>query len=165
MVMGKKKTTQKGKNMIFVLIVIAFLAGYFVAIHILPAFMIYTDGNTESYLGKVTSIEMISEYTGYKSRQRGIVYIEIDGEHTFHISNLTLRKRNIEYDSLKDTILNSTVEIRSAKSDDEKIVSIRKAQDSILTFDDVNKSSQSNRVGLALICLIIIIFIAVFWFI
>lgn len=162
--MGKKKTIKKGRIIGYIFVVIALLTGYFIAIHILPAFIFYTDENTELYSGKVTSIEMISEYTGYKTRKRGIVYIEIDGEHIFRISNLILRESNIEYDSLKDEILNSTVEIRSSKLNSEKVVSIKEGQNSILTYDDINRTSQSNRVALALICLILIISVAVFWF-
>lgn len=162
--MAKKKKIKKGKIIGYIFIVIALLTGYFIAIHTLPAFIFYTDENTELYSGKVTSIEMISEYTGYKTRKRGIVYIEIDGEHIFRISNLILRESNIEYDSLKDKILNSTVEIRSSKSNNEKVVSIRKDQDSIFTYDDINRTSQSNRVALALVCLILIVFVAAFWF-
>ena len=55
MVMAKKKKIKKGKIIGYIFIVIALLTGYFIAIHMLTAFIFYTDENTELYSGKINA--------------------------------------------------------------------------------------------------------------
>ena len=104
-----------------------------------------------------------SEYTGYKNRQRTIVYIELEQKKTFWVSYLTLSKAGIIYDDLKEIMLNKNVEIKTPKNDKKKIVSISVDDYSIFTYDDINKTSQSNRVGLTIMCIIVILFATLYF--
>ena len=157
----KKPANRKAKKKILAGILFVLTVGvYLTAIFTLPAFTVYSDDNTESYAGRVTSVSAESEYTGYKTRKRAMVYIELDTGETFHISNLTLRKNHVEFESLKETILNNNVEIQAATSDTEKIVTIRCEDEQILTYEDLNRTSQSNRIGLLAVCCVAFAFVA-----
>ena len=157
----KKPANRKAKKKILAGILFVLTVGvYLTAIFTLPAFTVYSDDNTESYAGRVTSVSAESEYTGYKTRKRAMVYIELDTGETFHISNLTLRKNHVEFESLKETILNNNVEIQAATSDTEKIVTIRCEDEQILTYEDLNRTSQSNRIGLLAGCCVAFAFVA-----
>ena len=125
--------------------------------------MFYSDDNTDTYVGKVTSMYTESKYTGYKNRQRTIVYIELEQKETFWVSYLTLSKAGIIYDDLKEIMLNKNVEIKTPKNDKQKIVSISVDDYSIFTYDDINKTTQSNRVGLTIICIIVILFATLYF--
>lgn len=158
-----KVKTDKRKRMIMLIAIIfpIVLIGYLIAIHILPVFIIYSDQNTVTHNGTVTSVYLESDYTGYKTRKRSMVYVVLDNGSTLHISNLTLRKNGIEYESLRNDILDKPVEIKASKADDSKIVSIECGENELLTFDDINRTSQSNRIGLSLVCLVIMAFIVI----
>lgn len=157
----KKPANRKAKKKILAGILFVLTVGvYLTAIFTLPAFTVYSDDNTESYAGRVTSVSAESEYTGYKTRKRAMVYIELDTGETFHISNLTLRKNHVEFESLKETILNNNVEIQAATSDTEKIVTIRCEDEQILTYENLNQTSQSNRIGLLAVCCVAFAFVA-----
>lgn len=145
---------------IIVIICTLTLVSYFGAINLLPTFMLYSDDNTETYLGKVSAVYTERHYTGYKNQEYTMVYIQVENGQVFHIPYLTLQKRNIEYEEFKETILNKTVVIKSAKSSSEKLVSIKHEEHSLLTYNDMNKTQQSNRIGLALVCIIVCIFSA-----
>ena len=157
----KKPANRKAKKKILAGILFVLTVGvYLTAIFTLPAFTVYSDDNTESYAGRVTSVSAESEYTGYKTRKRAMVYIELDTGETFHISNLTLRKNHVEFESFKETILNNNVEIQAATSDTEKIVTIRCEDEQILTYENLNQTSQSNRIGLLVVCCVAFAFVA-----
>ena len=157
----KKTANRKAKKKILAGILFVLTVGvYLTAIFTLPAFTVYSDDNTESYAGRVTSVSAESEYTGYKSRKRTMVYIELDTGEAFHIGNLTLRKNDMDYEALKEAVLNNPVEIRAAKTNAEKLVTLRSANQEIITYEDINQTSQSNRVGLLAVCCIAFAFVA-----
>lgn len=157
----KKPANRKAKKKILAGILFVLTVGvYLTAIFTLPAFTAYSDDNTESYAGRVTSVSVESEHTGYKSRKRSMVFIELDTAETFYISNLTLQKNDVEYEALKETILNTHVEIQAAQTNAEKLVTLRSANQEIITYEDINQTSQSNRVGLLAVCCIAFAFVA-----
>ena len=158
---SQKKSKKKNDPRIILGIIFVLTVGfYLIAIYTLPAFTIYSDDNTESFTGRVTSVYVDSQYTGFKSRQRSMVCVELDTGETFHISNLTLRKNHVEFESLKETILNNNVEIQAATSDTEKIVTIRCEDEQIITYENLNQTSQSNRIGLLVVCCVAFAFVA-----
>ena len=160
-----KKAKMLRSIMLFVIICIIILIGYLIAIHNFPAFIIYSDENTDTNNGMVTAVFLESEYTGYKSRKRAMMYIVLDNSNAFYISNQTLRANDLEYESFKTTLLNNTVEINSAKAQEGKIVSIKCGEHELLTIDDFNRISQrSTRFGLGLVCIIIIALIGLYMF-
>ena len=157
----KMKDLRRTKRKVILGIIFALTVGfYLIAIYTLPAFTIYSDDNTESFTGRVTSVYVDSQYTGFKSRKRSMICVELDTGETFHISNLTLRKNHVEFESLKETILNNNVEIQAATSDTEKIVTIRCEDEQILTYENLNQTSQSNRIGLLVVCCVSFAFVA-----
>lgn len=157
--MSKMKSRKNNISIIVVIFTLT-LVGYFFAINLLPTFMLYSDDNTETYLGKVSAVYTERHSTGYKNRKYTMVYIQVENGQTFHIGDLTLHKRNIDYEEFKETILNETVEIKFAKANSEKLVSIKHEEHSLLTYNDINKTQQSNRIGLALVCIIACMFSA-----
>ena len=157
----KKTANRKTKKKVIAGILFVLTVGvYLTAIFTLPAFTVYSDDNTESYAGRVTSVSAESEYTGYKTRKRTMVYIELDTGEAFHIGNLTLRKNDMDYEALKEAVLNNPVEIRAAKTNAEKLVTLRSANEEIITYEDINQTSHSNRIGLLAVCCIAFAFVA-----
>ena len=157
----KKPANRKAKKKILAGILFVLTVGvYLTAIFTLPAFTVYSDDNTESYAGRVTSVSAESEYTGYKTRKRTMVYIELDTGEAFHIANLTLRENGIDYEALEEAVLNTPVEIRAAKTNAEKLVTLRSANEEIITYEDINQTSHSNRIGLLIVCCVAFAFVA-----
>jgi hypothetical protein len=157
------KQKRKKEKMIFVAVFsIVILIGYFVLIFAHPTFILYSDANTSTHVGAVSDIHIETHSTGYKTRQTTFVYIEFENKDIFYIPLLTLKKNGWDYEVLKETILNQTVEIKTAEAKVDKIVSIRGEEQEIFTYADMNKTQQSNRIGLALIGLIAISFIALY---
>ena len=155
-----KKAKCKNKKMKIVSVIVVstlIILGYFITIFVHPTFLMYSAANTSLCSGNVTDVYMEAKYdTGHKTRQSTMVYIELDGGDTFYIPNLTLRKNDINYEALKETILNHTVEINVSETKADKIVSIKCNQQDIFTYDAVNKIQLSNRIGLGFVCFIII---------
>ena len=157
------KQKRKKEKMIFVAVFsIVILIGYFVLIFAHPTFILYSDANTSTHVGAVSDIHIETHSTGYKTRQTTFVYIEFENKDIFYIPLLTLKKNGWDYEVLKETILNQTVEIKTPEMKADKIVTIECGEQRILTFDDMNKSQQSNRIGLGLIGLIVIFFVALY---
>lgn len=157
-----EKKKQRRKRIPFVIIIAAVvLIGYFIAIQTLPLYLFYSDKNTETHTGKVTDVYLEKIYTGYKGRTRNIAHIKLEGVDTFWISVGLLNKQSPKYDEIKETILYETVEIRTAK-DDDTIVSIKHNENTLYSYEEANRNSASNRIGLALVCIIAVVFIALF---
>lgn len=166
--MSKKKSRRKNISMtvsigIAIAVFILTLVGYFVVINLSPKFMLFSDDNTETYSGKVSAVYAERRSTGYKNRRYTMVYIQLENGQTFHISESILED-SINYKEFKETILNETVEIKFAKSSSEKLVSIKHKGHSLLTYNDRNKTQQSNRIGFALVCIIEYVFFTLILF-
>lgn len=157
--MSKMKSRRKNISVIVAIFTLT-LVGYFAAINLLPTFMLYSDDNTETYSGKVSAVYTERHSTGYKNRKYTMVYIRLENGQTFHIAASILRERNIDYEEFKETVLNKTIEIKTAKSNNEKLVSTICEDHNLLTYNDINKTQQSNRIGLAIVCIIVFIFSA-----
>ncbi|MBE6533761.1 MAG: hypothetical protein E7678_02155 [Ruminococcaceae bacterium] len=157
----KKKQNRKKVKRIIIIVVVFIITAicYFFALNHLSGFQAYSDENTDTYKGTVTSVYTKSHYTGYKNRKRTIVYIELDGEKEFSILHLTLRENDYDYESLKDIILNKAVEIK-AGNDATNIVSLDCEDNSILTINDSNKNVQSNVIGLTIVFIIAATFVS-----
>ena len=160
--MKKGKHENKKTKIISVVVVgILIMIGYFITIFNNPTFLMYSDANTLRIFGNVTDVYIEAEYdTGHKTRQSTKVYIELDGGDKFYIPNLTLRKNDISYEALKETILKHTVEMNVSETKADKIVSIKCNQQDIFTYNDVNEIQQSNRIGLGFVCIVAIAVIA-----
>ena len=156
----KKKYKNKSRKIIFAVVVgISIMVGYFIAIFLHPNLVLYSDTNTSVHVGEVIDVYTESNYTGYKNRKRTIVYMELENGDVLHIPHLILKESDWNYDTLKETILNNTVEVKTSKTNADKIVSIKCDQQDILTYEDMNKIQISNRIGIGFICIIAIAFI------
>ena len=156
----RKKNKNKSRKIIFVVVVgISIMVGYFVTIFTHPTFVMYSDTNTSVHIGEVNDVYTESNYTGYKNRKRTKVYIELENGDVLYIPHSTLRKSDWNDDTLKETILNNTVEVKTSETNADKIVSIKCDQQVIFTYDDMNKIQRSNRIGLGFICIVAIAFI------
>ena len=124
-----------------------------------PTFVLYSDTNTSVHLGEVIDVYTESHYTGYKNRKRTTVYMELENGDVLYIPHAILRESDWNYDTLKETILNNAVEVKTSKTNADKIVSIKCDQQDILTYEDMNKTQINNRIGLGCICMVAIVFI------
>lgn len=157
----EKKKQRRKRIPLVIIISVLVLIGYFIAIQTLPLYLFYSDKNTETHTGKVTDVYLEKIYTGYKGRKRSIAYIKLEGVDTFWISVGLLNKQSPKYDEIKETILYETVEIKTAK-DDESIVSLKHNENTLYSYDEANRNSASNRIGLAFLCVVAVVFIALF---
>ena len=157
-----EKKKQRRKRIPFVIIIAAVvLIGYFITIQTMPPFLSYSDENTEPHTGKVTAVYLEKIRSGYKGQKSSIANIKLSGGDTFWISKSLLDKHSPKYDEIKETILYETVEIRTAK-DDDTIVSIKHNENTLYSYEEANRNSASNRIGIALVCIIAVVFIALF---
>lgn len=155
----EKKKQRRKRIPLVIIISVLVLIGYFIAIQTLPLYLFYSDKNTETHTGKVTDVYLEKIYTGYKGRKRSIAYIKLEGVDTFWISVGLLNKQSPKYDEIKETILYETVEIKTAK-DDESIVSLKHNENTLYSYDEANRNSASNRIGLAFLCVVAVVIIA-----
>ena len=152
-----EKKKQRRKRIPLVIIIAAVvLIGYFISIQTMPPFLSYSDENTETHTGKVTDVYLKRIATNRKTAN-----IRLEGADTFWISVRLLNKHSPKYDEIKETILYETVEIRTAK-DDDTIVSIKHNENTLYSYEEANRNSASNRIGIALVCIIAVVFIALF---
>ena len=150
-----EKKKQRRKRIPLVIIIAAVvLIGYFIAIQTLPSYLFYSDKNTETHTGKVTDVYLKRIATNRKTAN-----IRLEGADTFWISVRLLNKQSPKYDEIKETILYETVEIRTAK-DDDTIVSLKHNENTLYSYEEANRNSASNRIGVALVCIIAVVFIA-----
>ena len=160
--MSKKKSkntkTTKKKGIIFVAVLIFVLSGVVVTVSALPSLKRYSDENTQTDTGIVTDIYIESHATGYKTRKRATVYIELDHENVYYIANLILRKNDCDYETLKSEILGKQVEIKSAKDMPDKLVAIQCDQNEIIGYEQINQSAQSDLIGVILFDVIAVTF-------
>ena len=111
----KKRKKNKSKKIIFVVVVsISIMIGYFVTIFTHPTFVMYSDTNTSVHIGEVNDVYTESNYTGYNNRKRTKVYIELENGDVLYIPHSTLKKSDWNYDTLKETILNNTIEVKTS---------------------------------------------------
>ena len=74
-----KKYKNKSRKIIFAVVVgISIIVGYFFTIFLHPNFVLYSDTNTSVHIGEVIDVYTESNYTGYKSRKRTTVYMELE---------------------------------------------------------------------------------------
>ena len=157
-----EKKKQRRKRIPFVIIIAAVvLIGYFITIQTMPPFLSYSDENTEPHTGKVTAVYLEQIRSGYKGSKSSIANIKLSGGATFWISKSLLDKHAPKYDEIKETILYETVEIRTAK-DDDTIVSIKHNEKILYSYEEANRNSALNRIGIAFVCIIAVVFIALF---